>query len=156
AVDRARLPAALQSDAYRLYGLSSGATRRYRMSDGSGAGAVGSQRSELLSLDPGSARFRIVRTGALAALGSLDAGLGAGRRHRVGWSNGALGAPALVMPAHLAPGTTWKSEYVETPPGGTPVHYVGTDVVDGPERVRTPAGEFDAVRVSTTATVESG
>jgi len=156
AVDRARLPAALRNDAYRLYGLSSGGTRRYRMSDGSGAGAVGSQRSELLAIDGGSARFRIVRTGALAALGSLEVVLDADGVHLVGSSNGALAAPALVMPARLAAGTTWRSEYVETPPGGTPVRYGGNDVVDGPERVRTPAGEFDAVRVSTTASVESG
>ena len=74
----AGLPAALRNDAFRAYGLSNPATRRYllRRSDDD-PGQSGSQRAELVSVDGDVARFRIVRSGALGAIGSLEVGGGA-------------------------------------------------------------------------------
>jgi hypothetical protein len=156
--DRSQIAASLRSDAYRFYGLANPATRRYTFAVASGtAGAPGTQRADLVSVSPRAAHFRIVRGGSLAMLGSLDISLEADGIHLVGSSQGAVEKPALIMPSHLAVGTTWQSEYVETPvSGGEPTTYSGTDVVEGRERIATTAGEFDTVRIATTASVSTG
>lgn len=157
APDRAKIPASLQNDAYRLFGLSNPATRRYTFSIGGAPGAPGIQRSDLLSIESDSARFRIVRGGSLGAIGSLDVLLDASGIHLTGSSQGTLQGPTLLMPGHVEPGTTWQSDYTETPSSGGPAtHYSGNNVAEARETIRTPAGEFDALRVSSTATIESG
>lgn len=158
AADRAHLPSPLRNAAYQVYGLANPATRRYRITGRDENGATGTQRADLLEAGARTARFRIVRGGALAALGSLDVSLEADGVYLVGSSQGSLyGATrTLVLPAKLEPGATWQSEYVLGTPGGGEMRYRGTDVVEGRETVRTPAGEFDAIRIVSNATVDSG
>jgi hypothetical protein len=156
ATDRARLAAPLRNPAYHAFGLSNPATRRYRLTSGDAEPATGPQRAELLEVGDTAARFRIVRGGALATLGSVEVSLEADGIYLVRSSEGALQQRALILPARLDPGATWQSEYVLTSADGSTLHYTGTDVVDGHETVRTPAGEFDAIRVSSDATIDTG
>ena len=153
--DRAQLAPALRNDAYRAYGLANPATRRYRMTSGGAAPVVGTQRADLLETAPTSARFRIVRGGGLAVLGSLEVALEADGIHLVASSQGAVQERTLILPAKLERGTTWPSGYeIGSDAAGT--RYRATDVVEGRESLATPAGTFDAIRILSNATVESG
>ena len=152
AVDRAQLAPALRNEAYRVYGLTNPATRRYRMTSGVAPPVVGTQRTDLLEAGPNSARFRIVRGGGLAELGSLDVALEADGIHLVASSQGPVQERTLILPAQLAPGTTWPSGYV-IGSDATATRYAATDVVTGRETVTTPAGTFDAIRIVSDATV---
>ena len=151
--DRARLAVPLRNEAYRAYGLSNPATRRYRMTAGDESN-VGIQRAELLEVGPTAARFRIVRGGGIAAIGSLEVALEADGIHLVASSQGSVKDRTLILPAQLDTGTTWQSEY-RIGPEGAGTHYRGTDVVEGRETVSTPAGTFDAIRIVSNASVES-
>jgi len=153
--DRARLAPALRSEAYRAYGLANPATRRYRMTSGGAQPAVGAQRADLLEVGPAAARFRIVRAGGLAPLGSLEVSLEPDGVHLVASSHGTVEERTLILPATLATGATWQSAYV-IGSDATATRYRATDVVEGRERVVTPAGEFDAIRVVSNATLEEG
>jgi hypothetical protein len=153
AADRARLPAPLQNEAFRAYGLSNPATRRYRMTTGDEQ-YVGTQRADLIEVGPAAARFRILRSGGLATLGSIEVSLRAEGIDLVASSQGRVEDRTLILPAKLDTGATWTSAYAIGPEGaGT--HYRGTDVVEGRETVNTPAGAFDAIRIVSNATVES-
>ena len=153
AADRGRLAAPLRNEAYRAYGLSNVATRRYRMTTGDEQ-YVGTQRADLLDVGPSEARFRVVRAGGLATLGSLEVVLQADGIHLAASSQGTVKDRTLILPAKLPDGATWQSEYaIGSGDGAT--HYRGTDVVEGRETVSTPAGAFDAIRIVSNATVES-
>lgn len=154
AAERARLAAPLRNEAYRAYGLSNTATRRYRMTTGDEQ-YVGTQRTDLLEAGPAEARFRVVRAGGLATLGSLEVVLQSDGIHLAASSQGRVKDRTLILPAKLPDGATWQSEYV-IGPDETGTHYRGTDVVEGRETVNTPAGAFDAIRIVSDATVESG
>ncbi len=158
--EREALPAMLRNEAYRAYGLSNPATRRYVMrSEGNPKGAsevVGTQRAELISRGEGAARFRILRAGGLGMLGSLEVELRADGIHLVESSQGTLAAPALVLPAKLEPGATWETHYAVRGPGGATTDYRGSDRVEGLERVQVPAGGFDALCIASDATVTAG
>jgi hypothetical protein len=134
---------------------STPATRRYRLTTGGDESYAGTQRAELLAVGPTAARFRVLRAGGLATLGSLEVSLENDGIHLVGSSQGAVRERTLILPARLDPGTRWQSEYVIGTGGGA-TRYVGSDVVEGRETVGTPAGTFEAIRVASTATVESG
>jgi len=149
--DRAQLAPALRNDAYRAYGLANPATRRYRMTSGDET-AAGTQRADLLEASPTAARFRVLRGGALAALGSLEVSLEPDGIHLIGSAQSGATERTLILPARLDPGSTWQSEH--TAGGQTRVH--ATDVVEGSESVTVPAGTFDAIRVVSNATLESG
>lgn len=153
--ERTQLPASLRNEAYRAYGLANPATRRYRMSSGGDASYAGTQRADLLEISPDAARFRIVRAGGLATLGSLEVSLEADGIHLVGSSQGTVGERTLILPASLPTGATWSSSYVIGPEGAA-TRYSGTDVVEGRDTVTTPAGTFEAIRIVSNATVESG
>lgn len=153
AAERAKIPAPLRNEAYRAYGLSNTATRRYRMTTGDEQ-YVGTQRADLLEVGPSAARFRVVRAGGLATIGSLEVVLQADGIHLAASSQGTVKDRTLILPAKLPDGATWQSDYVIGPDdGGT--HYRGTDVVEGRETVNTPAGSFDAIRIVSNAFVES-
>jgi hypothetical protein len=155
AVDRTQLAAPLRNEAYQAYGLGNPATRRYRMTTGGDEASAGTQRAELIAIGPTAARFRVVRAGGLASLGSLEVSLESDGIHLVGSSEGAVQERTLILPARLEPGTRWQSEYV-IGADATATRYVGSDVVEGRETVGTPAGTFDAIRVVSDATVASG
>lgn len=156
AADRSQLPPALCREAYHAFGLANPATRRYRMTTGEEDAASGTQRAELVDVGPETARFRIIRGGALAVLGSIEVSLEPDGIYLIGSSEGSLQGRSLILPATLAPGSRWRSGYVLTSPGGGELRYDGSDVVEGRETVRTPAGEFDALRVVSDATLDTG
>lgn len=154
-VDRQQIAPALRSEAYRAYGLANPATRRYRMTSGGDEASTGTQRADLLAVSPGDARFRVVRGGGLATLGSLEVSLEADGIHLVGSSQGEIRERTLILPASLPIGATWKSAYV-IGSGAAATRYDGTDVVEARETVTTPAGTFETIRIASNATIASG
>lgn len=153
--DPAQVAAGLRNEAYHYYGLANPATRRYRMTPGGDESYVGTQRADLLEASPSAARFRIVRGGGLATLGSLEVALEADGIHLAGSSQGEVRESALILPATLAIGASWRSSYAIGPDGAA-TRYDGAEVVEGRDTVTTPAGTFDAIRVGSHAIVESG
>lgn len=64
--------------------------------------------------------------------------------------SGELDPPAAILRIPFRVGDKWKFNYDETP--GIRAGSVGTDTVIGVEKVKVPAGTFEAVRVDTEVT----
>ena len=154
------IPANLQNDAYHYYGLSRTAPATYVVTIDNGSPQTGSESVKFKGMDGGHANFDIERTGALEQLGSEQVALDDKGVTVMSTTPGKLEGNPLDMPASLAPGTTWKTDYKVTIAPAAPT--TGTDSVKptptvtedhstfkvvGPQKVTTKAGTFDAILV---------
>lgn len=151
------LPANLQHDGYRYYGLSRTEPMYYDVTVDNGGGSnppqVAGQSIAFEGMDAGKAKFVINRTGALSRLGSMHVVVDPKGVTIVSTSPGKMDGTQLDMPANPTPGTTWKSDYKidfyksdAMPEGGTSTAHL-TDKIVGVQKVTTKAGTFDALLV---------
>lgn len=151
APDLAQIPESLKGEAFEYYGLAN--TKPMNMavenSDQPTAVSTGTQTIALKEIKDGVPTFSIERTGQLAALGSQEVRLEADGIYNSMSTVAKLGPKDLELPMKLSPGTKWKSHAEITQNGQTIVNDSELTVV-GPEKVKTKAGEHDALLITST------
>ncbi len=146
------VPADLKHAAFEYYGLTN--PKQVDMEivvDGGARVLSGTQTVKLVSIEGGSAVFRIERTGQLATLGSMDVSVEKDGLYAKSASIGQI-SRSLELPADLAVGKEWTSELKLESSGGEMAQKSTMKAVRT-ETVKTKAGEFkDALRVEGTGT----
>ncbi|MBX3118036.1 MAG: hypothetical protein KF784_03155 [Fimbriimonadaceae bacterium] len=159
----AKIPPALQSDAMYYYSLTYDRplTVKYTTSIVRGKGSEpelkegeGTIAVRLLAIEENEVRFAVDRSSALAAL------LGTGEELVLN-KNGVLTStfngkklekPVVEMPASLAAGSTWDTGLTADMDAQGTITVKMKNRVVGNEKVSTPMGEFDALKVESEGT----
>lgn len=147
----------VKTDAFRYLGLDVTTEQSYTFSQlPNQAPQEGTQRVIYKGMQDGSPTFTIERTGALATLGNEDVAAKADGVYTLTSQLGKLAKPILTLPAKLDVGATWESNYELAGADGNPIKFASTSKVERQEKVKVPAGEYDTILVTMTATVQMG
>lgn len=147
----ADVPEALKNDAYHYYGLGNPKpmSMEISISDQPKDKYTGAQTITIKEIKDGKPIFSIDRTGQLAKLGSQEVSLTEEGIFNTMSSIAKIGPKDMELPAKLAPGVTWKS-HAEIAQGSETVVNDSDLKVVGPDKVKTPAGEHDALLITST------
>lgn len=148
------VPAELQNDAYAYMGLGHQAPLTFAMT-GAGEDSEIVQEVALTEVKDGVATFTVRRSGILDQFGAETLKLDANGVSLTGFERATLAAPALNAPATLEIGKKWDSTVDLTAEGGQAAKITMTMRSVREEKVRTKAGEFDALLVTGQGTVTS-
>jgi hypothetical protein len=146
------LPVQLRNPAFEYYGLGNEQPVEMEMRAGAQT-FTGTMRTRFLGMRDGEARFAIERTGGLASIGDMEVALTGDGIHVLSSTAGKLSSRTVEMPADLTPGRTWEERSVVETPQGSKVEHVGQFKVVRTERVKTKAGEHDALLITSTGTM---
>ena len=140
------VPANLQHDGYRFYGLNKSEPFNLEISGTALDGTLtGSQKHTLVSVDGDKATFAIERTGGLVTTvgGTQDIELRPDGVYATTVQGEKLNPPQMELPAVLEPGKVWSinSSFKSN---GSEITIKATNKVVRKEKVKTKAGEFDA------------
>jgi hypothetical protein len=150
APDPASIPADVKTDAFEYYGLAnSDPVPMEVIADGSPQ-RTGTQTTKLVKVEDGVATFEIARTGSLSALGTMTLESRKDGIYVKSTSIGEIEGEQLELPAGLTPGKTWKTSLKIKRQDGSTVENDSTFKVVRKEKVKTPAGEFDALLIEST------
>jgi len=144
------VPADLKSDGYYYYSLAYDKPMKIELRiSGSPEIRTGTQTISLKSIDHGVPVYRIERSGGLADLGEQELKLTKEGLLNTASTIAKVTPHDIEMPAKLAPGTTWPS-HTEIEQGATPMSLDSVFRVVGMEKVQTPAGEHQAMLITST------
>lgn len=152
-----KLPAELKNDAFEYYGLGRTEPVEFVVISPSlpGGSEEASQTVRLIEVNDGAARFSMTYTGALAAQGEQEMLLKADGLYVVKAGGKVLPKPEMELPSPLTVGKTWHSHLSMDASTGDVIEVDADFRVVGPAKVKTKAGEFDAVKVTGTSTMKS-
>ncbi|MCU0316218.1 MAG: hypothetical protein MUC92_06470 [Fimbriimonadaceae bacterium] len=149
APDPSAIPAELRHDALAYYGLLNKEALTYEYIPNKGATPEsGAQQVEFRGMEKGQAKFTILRTGALAILGSDDVNATQEGLFTTRTQLGTMDPPMLALPKDLTVGKEWKVDQKLKAPDGTDVTMNLTNKVARQEKIKVPAGEFDALLIT--------
>lgn len=146
------LSADLKHEGFQYFGLGTGNTLVYQTSL-SGIIDEGTQTSTLAELKDGEAVFAIERGGNLTQLGR--------ERIRVNKDGvflieaqqfGKLEPALIALPAKVEIGRTWQAEQTVYGPANEPIRLKMEFKIERREKVKVPAGEYEAILVTTKGT----
>lgn len=150
------LPANLKAAAFEYYGLGNPDTVRFKVtSPDSSEAQEGTQTLRLTEVGENEAKFTVAFGGALLIRGNQEVVLKPDGIYVTKLADKQLDKPMLELPNDLTPGKTWNSSVTIDGPTGDPVEMSATFKVKGSEKLKTEAGEFDAIRVDGTMTAKS-
>ncbi len=153
----ASIPADLKNDAFAYSGLGRDKPKTYLFSQvGGSQPQEGTETTELKSIAKDGATFTVTRTGSLASLGSEEELIQSDGLYLLSTSLGSPPKPARVLPAKMAVGDTWNYDYVLKNEGQPDISFKGTGKALQVEKIKVPAGEFDALVVSDTVVMDKG
>jgi hypothetical protein len=141
------IPSELKHDAFRYYGLSN--LKSVEMERrGGGPSISGGRVVRLTGIVDGKALYDIDNTGGLEAMPDEKLSVEKDGIYTVGLSGGTM-TPArnLSLPADLTPGKTWPNKTTLKMDSGQTLVADHTYKVVGEQKVKTKAGEFDALLV---------
>jgi len=148
----AEVPAELKHDAYHYYGLSNSMPMDLEVKYSSRPDSLtGSQTVSLKSMQDGKPTYIVDRTGRLAELGTQDMVLDKDGLFVTSSSFAKVTGRQIEMPAKLTPGTKWDST-VEVDRPGQQMKIASTYKVVGPQKVKTKAGEREALLITSVGT----
>lgn len=148
AVSLSELPEELKTDAFEYYGL--GNTKPVdleRTEEGNPNVVTGSQRFWLKEVKDGKATFVVERTGGFASVGDSELSLESDGLYAMSSTIGKITPHQLELPAKLDVGTQWTSDTKLEQPNGNSLEQKATNKVVRAEKVKTKAGEYDALLV---------
>ncbi len=148
------LPDSLKTDAFHYYGLANTTPVKMHIVRKGAATMEGDQTMAFKSLEGDKASFLTTRGGALADLGSEEVSLEPDGVYVVSSSVGDIGGKSLELPAVLKPGTTWHRASQITRSNGSKVKYDAQFKVVGIQKITTPAGDFDALLITSDGPAE--
>lgn len=148
ALPLSELPDSLKSDAFEYYGLGNTEPMDLERSvAGTPDVVTGSQRFRLKEVKDGKAIFVVERTGGFAAVGDSELSLEQDGLYAMSSTVGKITPHQLELPAKLDVGTQWKSETKLEQPNGISLEHKATNKVVAMEKVKTKAGDYDALVV---------
>lgn len=148
------LPESLKTDAYHYYGLANTVPLKMHVLRPGSSPLEGDQTIAFKSLESDHATFLTSRGGALADLGSEEVSLEPDGVYVTSSSVGDIGGKSLELPSVLKPGTEWSRKSEITKSNGQKVSYDAKFKVVRIEKVKTPAGEFDGLLISSDGPAE--
>lgn len=150
------VPEALQNDAYAYMGLGRKEPLTY-VSTGAPAGdGEVTETIDLTSIEGGTAKFTIHRTGVLDQFGAETLTLDEKGLTLVSLEKATLNGPALNFPAKVEMGKAWQSVVDVSTSDGRTAKVALTMRPVREEQVKTKAGEFDALLVTGEGSIVSG
>jgi hypothetical protein len=146
-----QIPAELKHDGYSYYGLGNPKPMKMEVtvSDPGQPVRVGTQTISLKEIKDGVPIFVIERKDGLEMLGVQEIRLEKDGLYNSASTVAKIGPHDLEMPAKLTIGTKWTSRTEVDQPGQSMVND-STFVVVRPEKVKTKAGEHDALLITST------
>jgi len=155
-VTAAMVPDSLKTKAYSYYGLGNTKKMLYEMVQGTETPIDGSQTVSLKAVEGSKAVFEIERVGLVGEGGTDTIELRPDGVWAVGSSQGKFDNPSLDLPARCDPGSSWTVRSQITPTGQAATKIEGMAQVVGIEKVKVPAGTYDALVVSLKAEMTAG
>jgi hypothetical protein len=142
------IPSELKHSGFEYYGLAMDKPMMLQFIQPSGAIQTGEQTSILKELKDGTAIYEIQRTGGIGAqMGNNEIRLEKDGIYVHSSSIAKVGDRDLEMPADVSPGKTWTTKTkIEQPTNSMEVTMNFKS--EGIEKVKTPAGEYDALLVT--------
>lgn len=152
----AKMPEELKTDAFYYYGLSNDKPIPMKVTQPGQDATVSTVSVRVVSVSQDEVKFTVDRTGVLAgALGSQDLVLKKDGLYTVAVNGEARKKPTLELPSQLSPGKAWNSDETINSTQG-PLRMISQQKVAGIEKIKTDVGEFEAIRIETTGTMELG
>ncbi|MBL8067634.1 MAG: hypothetical protein JNM28_04230 [Armatimonadetes bacterium] len=149
------VPDALKHEGFKYYGLEATNEQSYEF-DMNGSKREGSQKLTYKGLKDGKPQFTIERSGALQQIGTENVEVREDGVYIVSTDRmQALKTAMMALPAKLEVGKTWDITEDVKDDLGNDVKMKATNKIDGPEKLKTAAGEFDCMVVSMTGTLDS-
>lgn len=143
-----QLPPDLRNPAFEYYGLGSAEPQAVEvLTTSNPEPESGEQIFRLKEIKDGKAVFEVERTGALASQGTGEMLLTKDGLYTSKLWGTELKPPQLEIPADLTIGRTWVSKGEITLPTGQKTKLDNSWRVAAQEKVKTKAGEFDAIRI---------
>lgn len=150
AADPASIPADVKTDAFDYYGLANAEPVPMEVVADGSPQRTGTQTTKLVQVENGVATYEIARTGSLSALGTMTLEARKDGIYVKSTSIGEIEGEQLELPTGLTPGKTWKTSLKIKRQDGSMVENDSTFKVVRQEKVKTPAGEFDALLIEST------
>lgn len=156
APDPSTIPAEVRHTGYAYYGLDHVKPIEYevRRSDRTDTSS-GTATTRLTAVKDGVAGFITERTGALSELGAEEVEARKDGIYNVRIGGKDVKPQQLVMPADLAVGKTWSTKSAVDLDSGRVEESLNFKVA-GQEKVKTKAGEFDAMKVTASGEFKVG
>jgi hypothetical protein len=156
APDPSTIPSEVKHTGYPYYGLDHAKPIEYevRRSDRSDT-SMGTATTRLTVVKDGVAGFITERTGALSELGAEEVEARKDGIYNVRIGGKEVKPQQLVMPADLAVGKTWSTKSAVELDTGRVEESLNFKVA-GQEKVKTKAGEFDAMKVTASGEFKVG
>lgn len=156
AADLSTLPADLSaSDAFQYYGLGRTEALKYEVKATDQPDRTGEQKVVFTGMKDGKALFSVIRLGDLSGtMGNQELELTKEGLYTTGTSLGTVPKPSLELPLSLKTGSTWKSSQKLESHLGQQIETSSTYKVVGPKKVKTKAGDFDALLVTAKGKVD--
>lgn len=149
------VPDALKHEGFKYYGLDVAAEQTYEF-DMDGSKREGGQKLSYKGLKDGKPQFMIERSGALAQIGTESVEVREDGVYIVATDRmQTLKSAMMALPAKLESGKTWDITEDVKDDLGNDVKMKATNKIEGQEKLKTPAGEFDCMVVSMTGTLET-
>lgn len=145
------IPAELRHEAFEYYGLAN--TKPVDLEANiQGQVQTGARTTKFLGIKDGAATFEVAHTGDLSKLGTYTYSVTKDGIYAIALNSGKIEPnPNLEAPASLPPGKTWGGDITVTLDAGQVVKSTQQTKVVGLEKVKTKAGEFEALLLVNTA-----
>lgn len=151
----ADIPESLKTDAYHYYGLSNSNPVKMQLTvPGAKGPQPGEQTIAFKELKDDAAVFLTTRSGSLEGLGTEEVSLEKDGIYILSSTVGDIGGKSLEMPSDLKPGTTWSKPSEVKRNDGSVSKYDATFKVIGTEKVKTKAGDYDALLITSDGPAE--
>jgi hypothetical protein len=148
------IPSALLTEGAQYIGLGNLQTLVYKSTTNETDNGEGTMSYRVSEVKDGEAIIEVTRDGSLAVMGSETMALKPDGLYTVTLGLGELDKPLLQAPADLAPGKKWESSATVKQPTGATLKMSQTFEAKTVEKVKVTAGEFDAIKVVATLTIE--
>jgi hypothetical protein len=146
--------ASLKHDGFVWMGFEKTEPVTYSLIDLEGANPkIGTQTIRLTDATDKAAMYQITRSGGLETLGSEDFEIKPDGVFQTRMSSGTLEKPFLMMPSKVEVGTAWTGSFSTTDTQGRKIEFKVNNKAERMEKVKTKAGEFDSLLVTTTGTM---
>ncbi len=146
----------LSHQGFRYSGLSIADTLTYRVVRHEGdEPKTGTQVAKLIAKNDQEATFEVKRTDALMELGDETDVVRKDGVYLVSFSRGSLAKESLALPADMSIGKTWTTN-MDVDISGTEAKFESSSKIERQEKVKVPAGEYNALLIVTESKVTVG
>ncbi|HZH98056.1 MAG TPA: hypothetical protein VEX38_03720 [Fimbriimonadaceae bacterium] len=150
------VPDELKHEGYQYFGIGGKSLQLEMVNSANKTTSSGSQMFELEGVKDGEAKFTQTWTGGLNALGSSVVAVRKDGVYTIENAGREVKPPQLELPADPKPGFSWSGSSSFYLPDQTKVDQQTKLTIVSTERVKTKGGEFDALKVKVTGTLNYG